>query len=102
MDGVERMSSVVAADKAAATYLTPFEQRGYTYLDGGIWANNPTMVALVGPFPASLRSRRTSKFSALDAVRSLFASAKDKRGTRVWSIGDPLSKLLYSFRLSRQ
>ena len=51
MDGVERMSSVVAADKAAATYLTPFEQRGYTHLDGGIWANNPTMVALVGPLP---------------------------------------------------
>ncbi len=47
MDGDERMSSVAAATSAAPTYFTPFEQKGYTFLDGGIWANNPTMVALV-------------------------------------------------------
>ena len=47
LDGDERMSSVAAATSAAPTYFTPFEQRGYTFLDGGIWANNPTMAALV-------------------------------------------------------
>ncbi len=47
LDGAERMSSVAAATSAAPTYFTPFEQRGYTFLDGGIWANNPTMAALV-------------------------------------------------------
>lgn len=47
LDGDARMSSVAAATSAAPTYFTPFEQRGYTYLDGGIWANNPTMAALV-------------------------------------------------------
>ena len=47
LDGDERMSSVAAATSAAPTYFTPFEQGGYTYLDGGIWANNPTMAALV-------------------------------------------------------
>lgn len=41
------MSSVASATAAAPTYFTPFEQDGYTYLDGGIWANNPTMAALV-------------------------------------------------------
>ena len=47
LDGDERMSSVAAATSAAPTYFIPFEQGGYTYLDGGIWANNPTMTALV-------------------------------------------------------
>ena len=47
LDGDERMSSVAAATSAAPTYFIPFEQGGYTYLDGGIWANNPTMAALV-------------------------------------------------------
>lgn len=47
LDGDEPMSSVAAATSAAPTYFTPFEQRGYTFLDGGIWANNPTMAALV-------------------------------------------------------
>ena len=47
LDGDELMSSVAAATSAAPTYFTPFEQGGYTYLDGGVWANNPTMAALV-------------------------------------------------------
>ena len=47
LDGDERMSSVAAATSAAPTYFTPFEEQGYTFLDSGIWANNPTMVALV-------------------------------------------------------
>ena len=41
------MSTVALATSAAPTYFTPFEQDGYTYLDGGVWANNPTMAALV-------------------------------------------------------
>ena len=47
LDGDERMASVAAATSAAPTYFTPFEQGDYTYLDGGVWANNPTMAALV-------------------------------------------------------
>ncbi len=47
LDGDALMSSVAAATSAAPTYFTPFEQGGYTYLDGGVWANNPTMAALV-------------------------------------------------------
>ncbi|MXZ89884.1 MAG: patatin-like phospholipase family protein [Chloroflexi bacterium] len=47
LDGDTPMSSVASATSAAPTYFTPFEQGGYTYLDGGVWANNPTMAALV-------------------------------------------------------
>lgn len=47
LDGDARMSSVASATSAAPTYFTPYENGGYTYLDGGVWANNPTIAALV-------------------------------------------------------
>ena len=47
MDGDELMSAVASATSAAPTYFTPFQRRAHTFLDGGIWANNPTMAAVV-------------------------------------------------------
>lgn len=47
LDGDALMSSVASSTSAAPTYFTPFERGGHTFLDGGIWANNPTMAALV-------------------------------------------------------
>ena len=47
LDGDAPMREVAAATSAAPTYFEPFQKEGYTYLDGGIWANNPTMAALV-------------------------------------------------------
>ena len=47
MDGDERMSSVAAGTSAAPTYFVPFEHGRFTFLYGGIWANNPTTAALV-------------------------------------------------------
>ena len=47
LDGDKPMVEVATATSAAPTYLKPVVQDGYTLLDGGIWANNPTMMALV-------------------------------------------------------
>ena len=47
LDGDKTMAEVAAATSAAPTYLKPVVQDGYVLLDGGIWANNPTMMALV-------------------------------------------------------
>ena len=47
LDGDKPMAEVAAATSAAPTYLKPVLQDGYVLLDGGIWANNPTMMALV-------------------------------------------------------
>ena len=47
LDRHERMTKVGAATSAAPTYFHPFKDRGYTFLDGGVWANNPIMVGLV-------------------------------------------------------
>ena len=41
------MAEVAAATSAAPTYLKPVIQDDYILLDGGIWANNPTMMGLV-------------------------------------------------------
>ena len=47
LDGDKPLAEVAAATSAAPTYLKPVVQDGYILLDGGIWANNPTMMGLV-------------------------------------------------------
>ena len=46
-DASEWMTKVAAATAAAPTFFKPLMDGGYTFVDGGIWANNPIMVALV-------------------------------------------------------
>ena len=46
-DKIEEMTKVGLATSAAPSYFKPLEDGGYTFLDGGIWCNNPVMVALV-------------------------------------------------------
>jgi len=46
-DAHERMTKVAAATAAAPTFYQPLEDGGYTFVDGGVWANNPIMIALV-------------------------------------------------------
>ena len=41
------MTKVAAATAAAPTFFRPLQDGGYTFVDGGVWANNPIMVALV-------------------------------------------------------
>ena len=46
-DANERMAKVAAATAAAPTFFKPLQDGGYTFVDGGVWANNPIMIALV-------------------------------------------------------
>lgn len=46
-DAKEPMTKVAAATAAAPTFFQPLEDGGYTFVDGGVWANNPIMIALV-------------------------------------------------------
>ena len=43
----EQMVNVGMATSAAPTYYRAFEKDHYVYIDGGIWANNPVMNAIV-------------------------------------------------------
>ena len=47
LDGRERMRKVAEATSAAPTFFRPLENGGYTFVDGGVWCNNPIMVGLV-------------------------------------------------------
>lgn len=46
-DGRELMTKVAEATSAAPTFFRPLEDGGYTFVDGGVWANNPIMIGLV-------------------------------------------------------
>ena len=46
-DRYERMINVGLATAAAPTYFRPLEHGGYTLVDGGVWANNPVMLAVI-------------------------------------------------------
>ncbi|QYU69839.1 patatin-like phospholipase family protein [Leptolyngbya sp. 15MV] len=46
-DRVERMVKVALATSAAPTYFRAVANNGYVMVDGGLWANNPIMNAVV-------------------------------------------------------
>lgn len=46
-DAHETMTKIALATSAAPTFFRPLRDGGYTFVDGGIWANNPVMVGLV-------------------------------------------------------
>ncbi len=46
-DRFEEMVTVALATAAAPTYFRPLEHGGYVLVDGGLWANNPTMLGVV-------------------------------------------------------
>jgi patatin-like phospholipase/acyl hydrolase len=46
LDARESMMAVAFATSAAPTFFRALPQREYIMVDGGLWANNPTMIAL--------------------------------------------------------
>jgi patatin-like phospholipase len=47
VDRFEPMVKVALSTSAAPTYFRPLEHNGYTLVDGGVWANNPIMLAVI-------------------------------------------------------
>ena len=41
------MVEVALSTSAAPLYFRPLDAGGYRYVDGGVWANNPTMIGLI-------------------------------------------------------
>lgn len=47
IDRFEKMTTVALATSAAPTYFKPLQHGGYSLVDGGVWANNPIMLAVI-------------------------------------------------------
>ena len=46
-DRFDRMIRAALATSAAPVYYRPLVEDGYTFVDGGVWANNPSMLAVI-------------------------------------------------------
>jgi patatin-like phospholipase/acyl hydrolase len=47
LDRFEKMINIGLATSAAPTFFQPFRNGGYQMVDGGVWANNPVMLAVI-------------------------------------------------------
>jgi uncharacterized protein len=83
----DRMVDVAMATSAAPTYLPAHPLRGLRLVDGGVWANNPTMVAVVEAVRSFDRELgEIAVFSVGTTTQATFRSARlDRGGLSAWA-----------------
>jgi patatin-like phospholipase/acyl hydrolase len=94
-DWRESAVNVALATSAAPTYLPGMRLDGARLVDGGVWANNPTMVALteaVGPLGIPLEKIRVFSLGTTTDVRNRHRRL-DKGGLLPWA-GDAVEVLM--------
>ena len=82
-DAGEQMTTVAAATSAAPTYYRPLQRGGYTFVDGGVWANNPIMIGLVDALACFSIDRGDVRILSLGCGSEPYTVA----GTRIWPGG---------------
>lgn len=85
-DRHEQMVNVARATSAAPTFYPSFEHNSYTYVDGGIWANNPVMNAIVDAMACYDLDRRQIHVLSLGCGESVLrvTPAMSKAGLIGW------------------
>jgi Patatin-like phospholipase len=85
-DRVERMVRVGLATAAAPTFFRALPNNGYLMLDGGLWANNPVMNALVDALACYDLQRRQIRILSLGCGETSFTvgDARAKGGLIHW------------------
>ena len=81
------MTKVAAATGAAPTYYQPLLEGGYTFVDGGVWANNPVMIALVDAIACFDVPRDAVRILSSVAAGSPTSSADQRCAMAACSLG---------------
>jgi hypothetical protein len=88
-DHRELMVDVAMATTAAPTYLRAFSLRNQRLIDGGVWANNPTLIGVAeatSMLGVQLDQIRILSMGATEAVTNL-GSRLENGGFAQWGIG---------------
>lgn len=83
-DRFERMKTVGLATAAAPTYFAALQNNGYTMVDGGLWANNPIMNALVDVLACFDVGRRQVRILSLGCGETAFKVDAAKATGGMW------------------
>ena len=79
-DWAQSMAHVAKTTSAAPTYFRPVERAdGYEFVDGGIWANNPIMVAVTDALACFDVPRERIKVLSFGCVRASFEMSWARR-----------------------
>ena len=76
LDAKEKLLKVALATSAAPTFFRVLEDNGYKFVDGGIWSNNPAMIALVEALSAFDVRREQIKILSLGCGSTPFKTNK--------------------------
>lgn len=87
-DASELMTKVAAATSAAPTFFQPLEDRGYAFVDGGVWANNPIMVGLVDTLSCFSVRREQIRILSLGCGDEQYLVGKSKIKGGLWAWQD--------------
>lgn len=77
-DWKESMVNVALSTSAAPTFFSTFKNGDRHFADGGVWANNPVMTALVDALACYEIDRRHIRILSLGCVESDFAFTDDQ------------------------
>jgi len=77
-DWKERMIDVALSTSAAPTFFSTYRNGDRHFADGGVWANNPVMTALVDALACFEIDRRDIQILSLGCVESDFAFSQDQ------------------------
>lgn len=85
MDWREQMVTLALATSAAPTFFSVYRNNDRRFADGGVWANNPTMVALVDALTCYDLDRRQVQILSLGCGESeMYITDKQVRLGGLW------------------
>ncbi len=101
-DAGERITKVAASTAAAPTFFQPLEDGGYTFLDGGLFANDPIMVALADALSCFDVSRDNVRILSIGCGGAPYRVAKRHRTGGLWAWRDVIEGAIHFQSMNAQ